>query len=34
LAACEAQGIEGVGIEIDPHYFEMAMEAIPVLAAL
>lgn len=34
LAACEALGIEGVGLEVDPHYFDMATEAIPLLAAL
>lgn len=34
LAACEARNIEGVGIEIDPHYFRMAARAIPKLAAL
>ena len=34
LAACEALGVEGVGIEIDPVYWEMAVEAIPKLAAL
>jgi DNA modification methylase len=34
LAACEARGVEGVGIEIDPHYFRMAASAIPKLAAL
>lgn len=34
LAACEALGITGVGIEIDPHYFNMATQAIPLLAKL
>lgn len=34
LAACEAQGVKGVGIEIDAHYFKMASKAIPKLAAL
>lgn len=34
LAACEAKGIPGVGIEIDPYYFEMATLAIPALAVL
>jgi DNA modification methylase len=34
LAACEAQGVEGVGIEVDAHYFKMASKAIPKLAAL
>jgi site-specific DNA-methyltransferase (adenine-specific) len=34
LAACEAQGVSGIGIEIDPHYFKMASKAIAELAAL
>jgi len=34
LAACEAKGKEGIGIEIDPHYYDMAIVAIPKLAAL
>ncbi|MGB8265818.1 MAG: DNA methyltransferase [Candidatus Velthaea sp.] len=34
LAACEARGVEGVGVEVDPHYFRMASRAIPKLAAL
>lgn len=34
LAACQAMNIEGVGIEIDPHYFKMASKAIPKLATL
>lgn len=34
LAACEAEGLEGIGIEIDPEYFEMATRAVPKLAAL
>jgi DNA modification methylase len=34
LAACEARNVEGVGVEIDPHYFRMAARAIPRLAAL
>ena len=34
LAACESQGVEGIGVEIDPHYFAMASAAIPKLAAL
>lgn len=34
LAACEALGIDGVGVEIDPIYWEMAMESIPKLAAM
>lgn len=32
LAACEAQGITGVGVELDRFYFEMAKVAIPILA--
>jgi site-specific DNA-methyltransferase (adenine-specific) len=32
LAACEAVGLSGIGVEIDPHYFEMAQIAIPALA--
>ncbi|MGH7737102.1 MAG: DNA-methyltransferase [Candidatus Tyrphobacter sp.] len=34
LVACHARGVRGVGIEIDPHFFRMASEAIPRLAAL
>lgn len=34
LAACEAMGYRGVGVEIDPAYFDLAQEAIPRLAAL
>ncbi len=34
LAACEALGYRGMGIELDPHYFTMAMEAIPLLSEL
>jgi site-specific DNA-methyltransferase (adenine-specific) len=34
LAACEAEGIDGIGVEIDPHYFAIASVAIPRLAAL
>jgi DNA modification methylase len=34
LAACEAVGYEGVGVELDPAFFQMACEAIPVLARL
>lgn len=34
LAACEAIGVEGIGIEIDSHYFGLAADAIPKLAAL
>jgi site-specific DNA-methyltransferase (adenine-specific) len=34
LAACEAQAVNGVGVELDPHYFSLATAAIPRLAAL
>jgi site-specific DNA-methyltransferase (adenine-specific) len=34
LAACEALGVDGIGVEIDPVYWEMAIESIPKLAAL
>ncbi|HTE83647.1 MAG TPA: DNA methyltransferase [Dehalococcoidia bacterium] len=34
LAACEALGVEGVGMEIDPHYFDMGTTSVPRLAAL
>jgi len=34
LAACESQGVDGIGVEIDPHYFTMASAAIPKLATL
>ena len=34
LAACEALGLEGIGIEIDKHYFDMAVSSIPKLANL
>lgn len=33
LAACEALGVNGIGVEIDPVYWDMALEAIPKLAA-
>ncbi|MFO0775044.1 MAG: DNA methyltransferase [Nitrospiraceae bacterium] len=33
LAAAEAVGYSSVGVEKDPHYFEMAQKAIPKLAA-
>ena len=34
LAAAEALGIGGIGTEIDPHYWELACQAIPALAEL
>ncbi len=34
LAACQALDIDGIGIEIDPHYHRMAVEAIPALSIL
>jgi site-specific DNA-methyltransferase (adenine-specific) len=34
LAAAQAVGYEAVGVEIDPHYVEMAKTAIPALAQL
>jgi site-specific DNA-methyltransferase (adenine-specific) len=34
LAACEAMGATGIGIEVDPVYFDLAAEAIPKLAVL
>ncbi len=34
LAACEARGVQGLGVEVDRHYFAMASDAIPKLAAL
>lgn len=34
LAACEAIGVPGIGVEVDPHYHAMAAAAIPKLAAL
>lgn len=34
LAACEALGVDGIGIEVDPHYHRMAADAIPALARL
>jgi site-specific DNA-methyltransferase (adenine-specific) len=33
LAAAEAVGYASIGIEKDPHYFEMARKALPKLAA-
>jgi site-specific DNA-methyltransferase (adenine-specific) len=33
LAACEALGVAGIGIELDDIYFGMAVHAIPVLAS-
>ena len=34
LAACEALGYRGIGVELDPHYVTMSMTAIPRLALL
>jgi len=34
LAACEAVGATGIGIEVDPVYFTLAAEAVPRLAAV
>ena len=34
LAACEALGVDGVGVEVDPVYWNMAVEALPALAEL
>jgi DNA modification methylase len=34
VAACESQGLKGIGIEADRTFYEMAVEAIPKLAAL
>ena len=34
VAACEALGLQSIGVEIDPVYVEMAKEAIPRLAAI
>ena len=34
IAACVALGYEGIGIELDPVYFDMAKRAIPILARL
>ena len=34
LAACQAVGVEGVGIELDPTYFDLAQKVIPQLSAL
>jgi DNA modification methylase len=34
LAACEAMGATGIGIETDPQYFKLGAKAIPRLAAL
>jgi site-specific DNA-methyltransferase (adenine-specific) len=34
IAACEAVGVEGIGVERRREYFEMATKAIPRLAAL
>ncbi|MEZ5299964.1 MAG: DNA methyltransferase [Verrucomicrobiales bacterium] len=32
IAACEAVGYQGIGVEKDPHYFEIGCDAIPKLA--
>jgi site-specific DNA-methyltransferase (adenine-specific) len=32
LAACEALGLEGIGVEVDAHYFDLATAAIPALS--
>lgn len=34
LAACEAVALQGIGVEVDSHYFDLATKAIPKLAAL
>jgi len=34
LAACEAVGVPGIGVELDPVYFKLAAAAIPKLAEL
>lgn len=34
LAACEAMGLSGIGIELDPHYASLAPRAIPALRLL
>jgi len=34
LAAAEAVGYASIGVEMDAHYFEMACDAIPKLAAM
>jgi site-specific DNA-methyltransferase (adenine-specific) len=34
LAACEALGYRGVGVEVDPEYVSLAVKAIPLLAQL
>lgn len=34
LAAAESQGFDSAGIELDQHFYEMAVNAIPALAAL
>jgi site-specific DNA-methyltransferase (adenine-specific) len=34
VAACVAIGYEGIGIELDPAYFDVARTAIPALARL
>lgn len=34
LAACEAEGVVGIGTEVDRHYFDLARRALPKLACL
>jgi DNA modification methylase len=34
LAACEHLGQPGIGVELDPHFYELALAAIPKLAAM
>ena len=34
LAAAEAVGYDSIGVEVDPVYFKLATQAIPLLAAL
>jgi site-specific DNA-methyltransferase (adenine-specific) len=34
VAACVAVGYAGIGVELDPAYFEMARSGIPALARL
>lgn len=34
VAAAEAQGLHSVGVEVNPEYFQVALEAVPALAGL
>jgi site-specific DNA-methyltransferase (adenine-specific) len=34
LAAANAVGYDSIGVELDPHFYDMAMDAVPRLAKI